>query len=159
MAEETTVLSNVEIQQILPHRFPFLLVDKMVALEPGKSGVGIKSVTFNEWYFPGHVPGYPVMPGVLMVEALAQVAGIVALSLPEHHGKMGFFAGIDKIRFKRQVKPGDTLRLEVTLTRMRPPVCQATVQATVGGEVACAGDIMFMLVETGGLGSPTSTEQ
>ncbi|HMA36964.1 MAG TPA: 3-hydroxyacyl-ACP dehydratase FabZ [Chloroflexia bacterium] len=154
MPDETTVLSNVEIQQILPHRFPFLLVDKMIALAPGQSGVGIKGVTFNEWFFPGHVPGYPLMPGVLMVEALAQVAGIVVLSLPENHGKMGFFAGIDKIRFKRQVKPGDTLRLEVTITRLRLPICQASVQATVEGEVACAGEIMFMVGATEGLGSP-----
>jgi len=158
MAEEPTVLENIDIQKILPHRFPFLLVDRMIALEPGKSGVGIKNVTFNEWYFPGHVPGYPVMPGVLMVEALAQVAGIVALSLPENKGKMGFFAGIDRIRFKRQVRPGDTLRLEVTITRLRPPVCQATVQSTVDGDIACAGDIMFMLADAGGLGSPTGAE-
>src|SRR6478672_8803053 len=107
MAEDHVVLDNVAIQKILPHRFPFLMVDTMVELEPGKRGVGIKNVTFNEWYFPGHVPGYPIMPGVLMVEALAQVGGIIALSLSENAGKMGFFAGIDKIRFKRQVKPGD----------------------------------------------------
>lgn len=156
MPDEQVVLDNVAIQKILPHRYPFLLVDKVIALAPGQHGVGIKSVSANEWYFPGHVPGYPVMPGVLMVEALAQLAGIVALSLPEHAGKMGFFAGIDKIRFKRQVKPGDTLRLEATVTRMRPPICQASVQALVDGEIACAGDIMFVLTETAGLGSPAS---
>src|SRR3954451_22257250 len=116
MSEEV-VLDTLAIQKILPHRWPFLLVDKLVALDPGKSGVGIKAVSFNEWYFPGHVPGYPVMPGVLMVEALAQVVGLVVLSVPEHASKMGFFAGIDKVRFKRQVKPGDLLRLEVTITR------------------------------------------
>jgi len=149
MADETTVLTNVEIQKLLPHRYPFLLVDRMVALDPGKSGVGIKNVTANEWFFPGHFPAYPLMPGVLMVEALAQVAGIVALSVPENAGKLGFFAGIDKIRFKRQVVPGDTLRLEVTITRLRVPICQASVQATVNGEVACAGDILIMMADAG----------
>ena len=155
MDTEPVTLDTVAIQAILPHRYPFLMVDKIVALEPGKHAVGIKAVTANEWYFPGHVPGYPVMPGVLQIEALAQVAGIAALSLPENAGKMGFFAGIDRIRFKRQVKPGDTLRLEATLTRVRPPICQATVEASVDGEVACAGDIMFILTEAAGLGSPS----
>src|SRR4051794_8548637 len=155
MADETTILDTVEVMKILPHRYPFLMVDKVVALEPGKSAVGIKAVTYNEWYFPGHVPGLPVMPGVLQVEALAQIAGIAALSLPENAGKMGFFAGIDKIRFKRQVKPGDTLRLSATLTRVRLPICQAAVEATVDGEVACTGEIMFILTDVAGLGSPT----
>ncbi|MGI8587353.1 MAG: 3-hydroxyacyl-ACP dehydratase FabZ [Chloroflexia bacterium] len=147
-------LSSTDIEKIIPHRYPFLLVDKIIELEPGVRGVGIKNVTANEWYFPGHVPGYPVVPGVLMVEALAQVAGIAALSLPENKGMMGFFAGIDKVRFKRQVKPGDTLRLEAVITRLRPPIVQANVQATVDGETAVVGEIMFMIVAAEGLGSP-----
>src|SRR4051812_14821728 len=133
VAEETTVLTNLQVQEILPHRYPFLMIDRVVELDPGKHGVAIKAVTANEWYFPGHVPGYPVMPGVLQGEALAQIAGIVVLSLPENRGKLGFFTGIEKIRFKRQVLPGDMWRREATIPRLRPPICQASVQATVNG--------------------------
>ena len=89
MADEKTVLTNLQVQEILPHRYPFLMIDRVVELDPGKRGVAIKAVTANEWYFPGHVPGYPVMPGVLQVEALAQIAGIVVLSLPENKGVRG----------------------------------------------------------------------
>ena len=106
-------LEAAEIMRILPHRYPFLLVDRVVELEPGKRAVAIKQVTANEPQFTGHFPGRPIMPGVLMVEALAQTAGVAVLTLDEYRGKIGLFAGIDECRFRRLVVPGDTLRLEV----------------------------------------------
>ena len=138
-----TELSNLEIQKIIPHRFPFLLVDKIVEMEWGKRAVGIKQVTINEWFFQGHFPQYPVMPGVLIVEAIAQVGAVAVLGMPENRGKIAFFAGLDEVRFKRQVVPGDTLRLEVNLTRLRGPVGQGTGEATVDGQLACRGSFMF----------------
>ena len=107
------------IQKIIPHRYPFLLIDKIVSLEPGKRAVGIKNVTMNEPFFQGHFPDYPVMPGVLIIEALAQVGAVAVLSMEENKGKIALFAGIDKLRMRRQVKPGDTLTLELELTRLR----------------------------------------
>lgn len=143
--EQSTILDSVAIQKILPHRFPFLLVDKIIELEVGKRAVGIKNVTINEYFFQGHFPQYPVMPGVLIVEALAQTGGIAVGSMEEYKGRIAFFAGIDNVRFKRQVKPGDTLRLEVELTQLRRSIGMASALATVDGEVACKGDIMFAL--------------
>lgn len=143
--ELPVILDSVAIQKILPHRFPFLLVDKIVELEIGKRAVGIKNVTINEHFFQGHFPQYPVMPGVLIVEALAQTGGIAVGSMEEYKGRIAFFAGIDNVRFKRQVKPGDTLRLEVELTQLRRSIGMASALATVDGEVACKGDIMFAL--------------
>jgi len=140
-----TTLSNVEIQKILPHRFPFLLVDKIIEIEWGKRAVGIKNVTANEPFFVGHFPGYPVMPGVLMIEAIAQVGAVALLGLPENKGKLAFFAGVDEVRFKRQVVPGDTLRIEVTLTRVRGPIGQGNGEITVEGQTACKGSFMFAL--------------
>jgi len=150
MAEETedaqpVTLSNVEIQQIIPHRFPFLLVDKIIELEWGKRAVGIKNVTANEPFFAGHFPGFPVMPGVLMIEAIAQVGAVAILGMPENKGKLAFFAGVDEVRFKRQVVPGDTLRIEVTLTRVRGSFGQGTGEATVDGDLACRGSFMFAM--------------
>lgn len=143
--ELPVILDSVAIQKILPHRFPFLLVDKIVELEIGKRAVGIKNVTINEHFFQGHFPQYPVMPGVLIVEALAQTGGIAVGSMEEYKGRIAFFAGIDNVRFKRQVKPGDTLRLEVELTQLRRSIGVASALATVDGEVACKGDVMFAL--------------
>ena len=140
-----TILDSVAIQKILPHRFPFLLVDRVVELEVGKRAVGLKNVTINEHFFQGHFPQYPVMPGVLIVEALAQTGGIALGTMDEYKGRIAFFAGIDNVRFKRQVKPGDTLRLEVELTQLRRSIGTASALATVDGEVACKGDIMFAL--------------
>jgi 3-hydroxyacyl-[acyl-carrier-protein] dehydratase len=138
-----TTLSSAEIQMIIPHRYPFLLVDKIVEMEWGKRAVGIKNVTANEYFFQGHFPDYPVMPGVLIIEAIAQVGAVAVLGMPENRGKIAFFAGVDEVRFKRQVVPGDTLRLEVTMTRLRGPIGQGVGEATVDGELACRGTFMF----------------
>jgi 3-hydroxyacyl-[acyl-carrier-protein] dehydratase len=138
-----TELDARAIQQIIPHRFPFLLVDRIVELEPGKRGVGHKNVSMGEPYFQGHFPDYPVMPGVLIVEALAQVGAVVLLQLDEFKGRIAFFAGIDNVRFKRQVKPGDVLRLEVELGQIRRTIGTGTGTATVDGELACRGEFMF----------------
>lgn len=137
---------NVEqIQEILPHRYPFLLVDKVVELVPGEKAVGIKNVTMNENYFQGHFPGKPVMPGVLQVEALAQTGAIAVLSLEEYKGKIVYFGGIDKLRFKQKVVPGDVLRLEVELIKRRGPIGIAKAVATVDGKVAVQGEITFAI--------------
>jgi 3-hydroxyacyl-[acyl-carrier-protein] dehydratase len=135
------------IQRILPHRYPFLLVDRVVELTPPHRAVGIKQVTINEPFFQGHFPGYPVMPGVLIVDAMAQVGGIAVLSSEEYQDKLALFAGIDNVRFKRQVRPGDTLRLEVELQQIRRGIGMGSGTATVEGELACRGDIMFALVD------------
>ncbi|MFS0555768.1 3-hydroxyacyl-ACP dehydratase FabZ [Brevibacillus sp. 179-C9.3 HS] len=138
-------LDIMQIQEIIPHRYPFLLVDKIEELELGKKAVGIKNVTVNEPFFQGHFPGYPVMPGVLIVEALAQVGAVAMLSMEEHQGKIGLFAGIDEFRFKDQVKPGDTLVLEVELTRVRGTVGKGHGRALVNGKVVAEGGLMFAL--------------
>jgi len=138
-------LDIMQIQEIIPHRYPFLLIDKIVELDLGKRAVGIKNVTVNEPFFQGHFPGFPVMPGVLIVEALAQVGAVAMLSMEEHQGKIGLFAGIDEFRFKDQVKPGDTLTLEVELTRVRGSVGKGHGKALVNGKVVAEGGLMFAL--------------
>lgn len=138
-------LDSVAIRKIIPHRYPFLLVDRIEALQPGTSASGIKNVSANEQFFQGHFPGYPVMPGVLIVEAIAQVGAIALLSLDEHAGKIAFFAGINNVRFKRQVKPGDTLTLQVELKQIRRGIGSGEGSATVDGEIACRGEFMFAI--------------
>src|SRR5215210_8698048 len=138
------ILDVNEIRQILPHRYPMLLVDRIIELEPERI-VGIKNVTANEPFFTGHFPGFPVMPGVLIIEAIAQVGAVAVLGMPENQGKLAFFAGLDEVRFKRQVVPGDTLRLEVTMTRVRGLIGQGNGEATVDGQLACRGSFMFAL--------------
>lgn len=139
-------LDSLAIRELIPHRYPFLLVDRIIELEPGKKSVGIKNVTANEPFFQGHFPEYPVMPGVLIVEALAQTGGVALMVLDEYKDKLALFAGIDKVRFKRQVKPGDQLVMTVELGQFRRGIGTCTATATVDGELACKGELMFALV-------------
>ena len=139
-------LDAVEIQRVIPHRYPFLLVDRVTELEPGRRAVGWKNVTMGDPFFAGHFPDYPVMPGVLVVEALAQVGAVALLTTDDFRGQLALFAGIDKVRFKRQVRPGDVLRLEVELGQFRRSIGTGTGTATVDGEMACRGEFMFALV-------------
>jgi 3-hydroxyacyl-[acyl-carrier-protein] dehydratase len=134
-----------EIKETIPHRYPFLLVDKVTEMEEGKRVVGIKNVTANEPFFQGHFPEYPVMPGVLIVEALAQVGAIGVLGMEANKGKLGFLAGLDKCRFKQQVKPGDQLQLEVEITRIKGPIGKGKGIATVDGKTACEAEITFAI--------------
>ncbi|MGG3449031.1 3-hydroxyacyl-ACP dehydratase FabZ [Domibacillus aminovorans] len=134
-----------EIKETIPHRYPFLLVDRIVEVEDGKRAVGLKNVTANEEFFNGHFPNYPVMPGVLIVEALAQVGAVAMLKKEENKGRLAFFAGIDNCRFKRQVVPGDQLRLEVEMTRLRGSIGKAKAIASVEGELVCEAELMFAL--------------
>jgi 3-hydroxyacyl-[acyl-carrier-protein] dehydratase len=141
----TLPMEAAQIMEILPHRYPFLLVDRVVELEPGARAVAIKQVTANEPQFTGHFPGRPIMPGVLMVEALAQTAGIAVLTLPDYRGKIGLFAGIDECRFKRLVAPGDTLRLEVTVEKLRGMFGRVRAVAAVEGEVAVEATLSIII--------------
>lgn len=140
-------LNSVEIQKIVPHRYPFLLVDKIIELEVGKRAVGIKNVTINEPFFQGHFPGQPLMPGVLIVEAMAQVAAVTCMGAEENQGKLGVFAGIDNCKFRRQVVPGDTLRMEVEMTAFRRGIGKAEAKAYVEGELACSANLTFALID------------
>jgi 3-hydroxyacyl-[acyl-carrier-protein] dehydratase len=141
----TLPLEAADIMRLLPHRYPFLLVDRIVELEPGKRAVGIKQVSSNEPHFTGHFPGRPIMPGVLMVEALAQTAGIAVMTLDDYRGKLGLFAGIDDCRFKRLVVPGDTLRLEVTVEKLRGMFGRVRAAATVDGELAVEATLSIVI--------------
>jgi len=141
------MLNIEEIKKIIPHRYPFLLVDKILELQEGKRAVGIKNVSANEGFFQGHFPQKPVMPGVLIVEALAQVGACAILSSKDNKGKIALFAGIDKMRFKRQVVPGDLLHLEVELTKVKGSIGKGRAKATVDGEIAAEGELMFAVVD------------
>jgi 3-hydroxyacyl-[acyl-carrier-protein] dehydratase len=143
-----TILDITQIQAILPHRYPFLLVDRIIEYDPGKRVVGIKNVTLNEWFFAGHFPGAPVMPGVLIVEAMAQTAGVMMLAnLPDRESKLVFFTGIDAAKFRRPVVPGDQLRLELTVLRLRPRYIKLRGEAYVDGEMAAEAEISSALVD------------
>jgi beta-hydroxyacyl-ACP dehydratase FabZ len=139
------------IEKILPHRYPFLLVDRIVELEPAKRAVGLKCVTVNEPFFPGHFPGHPIMPGVLIVEAMAQVAGVMMLSsVPDRESKLVFFMGIDEARFRRPVVPGDQLRLETEVLRLRARNCKLRGKAYVGEDLAAEAVILSAMVDREG---------
>jgi len=141
-----TKLDIKEIMRILPHRYPFLLVDKIVHIEEGKRAIGVKNVTFNEEFFQGHFPGEPLMPGVLICEALAQVAGVFMMRADEHKGKTPFFGGIDGFRFRRPVRPGDTLYLEIEVLKVKGSIGKVYGVAKVDGQVAAEGKLTFSLM-------------
>jgi 3-hydroxyacyl-[acyl-carrier-protein] dehydratase len=134
---------RAEIETILPHREPFLLIDEVVEFEPGKRVVARKSVREDEWYLSGHFPGRPVMPGVLIVEAMAQTGAVAVLSQEENRGRIVYFAGIDDCRFKRVVEPGDELELSCELDRVRGPIGRGKAEARVGDELAARGTLTF----------------
>jgi UDP-3-O-[3-hydroxymyristoyl] N-acetylglucosamine deacetylase/3-hydroxyacyl-[acyl-carrier-protein] dehydratase len=141
------VYGIMEIMKILPHRYPFLLVDKVIEVEKGKKGIGIKNVTINDGFFQGHFPSKPVMPGVLMVEALAQTAGVVVLTSGAHPGKVALFMAIDAVKFRRVVIPGDQLVMEIEIVRDRDRTAQVKGVAKVDGEVAVEAEMLFSYTE------------
>lgn len=139
------MLESQEIQDIIPHRYPFLLVDRIIELDKGKRAVGIKNVSNGDAFFQGHFPGHPIMPGVLIIEALAQVGTVAILTMPEYEGYLGLFAGLDDVKFKKQVIPGDQLRLEVELVKLRKTFGVAKGRAYVGEDLAAEGTLKFFL--------------
>ncbi|MBR0366714.1 MAG: 3-hydroxyacyl-ACP dehydratase FabZ [Clostridia bacterium] len=144
------LMNNIEIQKILPHRYPFLLVDKILEMDEGKTITGIKNVTVNEPFFQGHFPGNPIMPGVLICEALAQVGAVLLLGMEENKGKLGVFTGINNFKFRKQVVPGDTLVLHAELLTYRHGMGKANVEATVDGKTAAKGEINFAVIDNDG---------
>ena len=140
-------LGPATIRELIPHRYPFLLVDRIEEIEPGVRAVGVKNVTQNEPFFEGHFPDYPVMPGVLIVEALAQVGAVGVMALEEFRGKLALFAGIDGVRFRRQVIPGEVLRMEVEISRLKGRVGRGKGSATVNGERVCEAELIFAFAD------------
>ena len=140
-------LGPAQIRELIPHRYPFLLVDRIEEIEPGVRAVGLKNVTQNESFFQGHFPDYPVMPGVLIIEAMAQVGAVGVMARREHRDRLTLFAGIDGVRFRRQVLPGDVLRMEVEITRLKGMVGRGKGRATVDGERVCEAELMFAFAD------------
>lgn len=139
------MLNIKEIKAILPHRYPFLMIDRVEEVVEGKSAKGYKNITINENFFNGHFPDYPVMPGVLILEALAQMGAICILSMEDFKGKIGFLVGADKVRWKKQVVPGDKLDLEIEIIRLKGSIGIGKGKATVDGKLVCEGEIMFAI--------------
>lgn len=142
------MLTRDQIESIIPHREPFLFVDRVLELVPAVHVVAEKDISGREDFFRGHFPGFPLMPGVLIIEALAQAGAIAVLSSPEHAGKLALFGGVEHARFRRNVVPGDVLRLEVDVLRIRGPVGQGKARALVGQEVACSATLTFVIKDT-----------
>ncbi|ACB85897.1 3-hydroxyacyl-ACP dehydratase FabZ [Natranaerobius thermophilus] len=136
-----------EIKELIPHRYPILMVDRLEELEPGHRAKGVKNVSANEPFLQGHFPDRPLMPGVLQIEAMAQVGACALMSLPENEGKLAVFGGVDKVKFKRQVQPGDVLSIEVELTRVKGSIGKGEGKVYVGDELAAQGQLTFALVE------------
>jgi len=144
-----TSLDRAGIEALIPHRDPFLLIDRVIELEPGVRAVAEHTFTGEEWYQPGHFPGNPIVPGVILVESLAQTATVMAMSLPEYRDGLGLFAGIDEMRFKRIVRPGDTARYEAVIDKMRRGYARVNVRAFVGDELAAEGVIQAIFQPRG----------
>jgi len=141
------MLDIEQIKEILPHRYPFLLIDRILEMDEGKRVVALKNVTGNEPFFQGHFPDYPVMPGVLIMEAMAQAGAVAMLSMPQYQGKLAFFTGIDKAKFRKQVVSGDQLRIEVEITALRGVFGKGQARALVGDELAAEAEIKFAIQE------------
>jgi len=139
------ILSATEIQEIIPHRYPMLLIDRIIELEPMKRAVGIKSVTINEQFFIGHFPGKPVMPGVLLLEAMAQVGGVAMLYPEEYRGKLAFFGGMDRVKFRKPVTPGDQLHMVAEIIKLRGLAGKLWAEAFVEGQVVAEAEFLFAL--------------
>ena len=140
-------MSATEIMATIPHRYPFMLLDRITRHVQGTMIEGYKNISMNEPFFQGHFPNRPIMPGVLQLEALAQIGGVMIAHMPEGKGKLAVFAGVDKVRFRRIVEPGDRLELFCELTRFRLPIGKAHCRASVNGEVSVEGDLMFSLID------------
>lgn len=146
MSEEKLSFDTMQIMEMIPHRYPFILVDRVTECVPGKYCKGYKNVTINEEFFNGHFPNNPIMPGVLQIEAMAQLSAGILMTLPEYKGKLVLFAGIDGARFKNVVRPGDKLEMESELTKIKGPIVKAHAKAFVEGKLTVEADLMFSVV-------------
>lgn len=145
--EFTAPFDVTKIMKLLPHRYPFLMVDKVLELEPGKRIKAIRAVTHSEPWVPGHFPGRPIMPGVLLIETLAQAAGMIAIALPEHFGKLAVLGGAESVRVRRMVTPGDVLTIEAEMLYMKMGASRIKGSISVGDELALTGEILFMTID------------